>query len=103
MFSKVALFITAALAASAFATDTTSAIQCCNALAAPKSATATGILATAGIAVQDITALVGAGCTPITVIGVGSGAACATQPVQCEKIYSHSLVGVNCTPVGVQI
>ena len=52
----------------------TGPIQCCNESAQSGTANAARILAAAGIAAQGVTGIVGAGCSPITVIGTGSGA-----------------------------
>ncbi|KAJ3501302.1 hypothetical protein NLJ89_g9398 [Agrocybe chaxingu] len=75
---------------------------CCGALAAPSTVTATDALSLVGVAVQDVTALVGLECSPITAIGVGSGASCSTSPVCCDKNFFNQGVGVNCSPVTVQ-
>ena len=42
------------------------------------------ILKGLGIVVQDVDALVGLTCDPITVIGVGSGSSCSANAVCCE-------------------
>ncbi|CAA7269416.1 unnamed protein product [Cyclocybe aegerita] len=105
MFAQFTVFITTALAASSLAsTDVcnTGLVQCCGALAAPSTVAATNALSLVGVAVQDITALVGLECSPITAIGVGSGAACSTSPVCCDKNVFNQGVGVNCSPVTVQ-
>jgi hypothetical protein len=80
MFSKVALFVTAAFAVSALATPISGScnsgpVQCCSTLYAPESAEATNVLAgLVGVVIDSITAQVGVECSPITVIGRGSGA-----------------------------
>ncbi|KIJ33725.1 hypothetical protein M422DRAFT_130898, partial [Sphaerobolus stellatus SS14] len=66
--------------------------QCCNTVESASSPAAAGILALLGIAVQDVSALVGLGCTPITVIGVADGANCAQQPVCCTDNQFNGLV-----------
>ena len=38
-----------------------------------------------GVVVQDIGASVGLGCTPISVIGVGSATSCSAEPVCCQN------------------
>jgi hypothetical protein len=43
------------------------------------------LLGLLGIVLTDLTALVGLGCSPISVIGVGSGSACSATPVCCEN------------------
>ena len=76
MFSK--LFSVAAILAVAtpavFAqTCSTGALQCCDSVEKASDPAAAAILSSIGIVVQDVDALVGLTCSPITVIGVGSG------------------------------
>ncbi|KAJ3493264.1 hypothetical protein NLJ89_g11059 [Agrocybe chaxingu] len=109
MFPNVGLLITAAVATSVVAIDSscnTGPIQCCNAIATPSSATATNALSLVDVAVSDVHALVGVECTPITVIGAGSGASCSTTPVCCEKTFDtqlslYQVVGINCSPITI--
>jgi len=80
MFSKVALFITAAFAVSALATPISGScnsgpVQCCSTLYAPGSTEATNALVgLVGVVVDAITAQVGVECNPISIFGLGSGA-----------------------------
>jgi len=80
MFSKVALFVTAAFAASAMATPVygscnSGPVQCCGSLHTASSTGANDVLAgLVGAVVGAITAQVGANCNPITAVGLGSGA-----------------------------
>ncbi|PPR04756.1 hypothetical protein CVT24_007111 [Panaeolus cyanescens] len=108
MFSKVAIFITALFAASALATPiesscNTGPVQCCGALHAPTSAAGTQALGLVTVLVQNLSGQVGVDCNPITAIGLGSGANCASGPVCCEQNDFNQLVGVNCSPVTVQL
>ena len=80
MFSKVALFVTAAFAASALATPViydsckTGPVQCCGTLHDAGSTGAKDVLAgLVGAVIGAVTAQVGIQCNPVTVIGVGSG------------------------------
>ena len=79
MFSK--LFALSALAILAAATPapapaascSTGAIQCCQSVQSADSAAVAPILKSIGVVVQDVNALVGLTCSPVNVIGVGSG------------------------------
>jgi hypothetical protein len=74
---KLSALVAASLAASVFATGiapgdcTTGPIQCCDSVDTAGSASVSKILALLGVVVQDVNALVGLTCTPITVIGAG--------------------------------
>ena len=80
MFSKVALLVTAAFAASAMASPVygscnSGPVQCCGSVHQAGSIEANDVLAgLVGAILGPITAQVGAQCNPITAIGVGSGA-----------------------------
>ncbi|KDR71748.1 hypothetical protein GALMADRAFT_213623 [Galerina marginata CBS 339.88] len=105
MFSKVALFVAAAFAASAIATPmvydscNTGHIACCGSLNAPGSVGATQALGLIDIVLSDITGQIGAECNAITVIGAGTGANCQSTAVCCEKDFFNQGVGINCTPL----
>ncbi|KAF9037749.1 fungal hydrophobin-domain-containing protein [Panaeolus papilionaceus] len=112
MFSKVfAILALGAIAVSAGSYTTTSdgiqyscnagPVQCCGQLQAPSSTNGAQILSLVGVAAQGLTGQVGAQCNPITAIGAGTGANCASSPVCCEKNFQNQLVGVNCTPATV--
>ncbi|KAF8888400.1 fungal hydrophobin-domain-containing protein [Gymnopilus junonius] len=106
MFSKLALFIAAAFAASAVAgpiTDScnTGPVQCCDSLNAPNSSSVADVLGLLGVVVGSLTGQVGLQCTPITGIGAGVGANCASTPVCCDKTFDNQLVGINCTPITI--
>ncbi|KAI0764928.1 fungal hydrophobin [Fomes fomentarius] len=91
MFSRVAAFTVAALPLLAAATPlaarggegscSTGPVQCCN-------STEKGI-------VGDI----GLGCSPITVIGAGTGSACSSNAVCCQNNNVGGLISIGCVPV----
>ncbi|KAF8156939.1 fungal hydrophobin-domain-containing protein, partial [Crassisporium funariophilum] len=76
----------------------TGAVQCCNKIHQVGTYDAQNIAALVGVAVSSVTGQLGVGCTPATVIGVGSGASCSASPVCCEKNDTNQLIGVNCSP-----
>ncbi|KAI0713755.1 hydrophobin, partial [Earliella scabrosa] len=77
----------------------TGPVQCCNSVESAHSAAGSTLLALLGVVVQDVTANIGFGCSPISVIGVGSGNACAAQPVCCENNNVGGLISIGCVPI----
>ncbi|KIM57926.1 hypothetical protein SCLCIDRAFT_129401 [Scleroderma citrinum Foug A] len=45
--------------------------------------------------------LLATNCTPITVIGAGTGANCAQQTVCCQNAQYSGVINVGCTPVNL--
>ncbi|KDR84004.1 hypothetical protein GALMADRAFT_133382 [Galerina marginata CBS 339.88] len=105
---KLSIFASIALATLAAATPArrnpsqcdTGSLQCCDSVQQADSAAASKILALLGITVQDVTALVGLTCTPITVIGAGSDS-CTAQPVCCTDNSFHGVVALGCSPINL--
>lgn len=115
MFSRLVAFTTLALPLLAVATPvelqarqscSTGSLQCCDSTVsvsihrvswkdAPiltgrahlqaNSAEANVLLGLLGIVLGDITGLIGLNCSPLTVVGVGSGNACSANAVCCEN------------------
>ncbi|TFK43772.1 hydrophobin [Crucibulum laeve] len=71
-------------------------------LTAANSAAASAALGLLGVVVQDVIALVGLTCDPISVIGVGDDS-CSAQVVCCEDNSFHSIVAIGCTPVDLSL
>ncbi|KAI0737148.1 fungal hydrophobin-domain-containing protein [Daedaleopsis nitida] len=100
------LFLLSSLAILAAATPTptpdactTSQIQCCEQVVPAGSSTVAPVLKALDIVVQDVTALVGLTCSPITVVGVGAGDSCSAQTVCCENNAVGGLVSIGCVPI----
>ena len=55
------------------------------------SAAGAALLGLLGVVVQDLNVLLGLDCSPISVVGVGSGSECSASPVCCENndVVSH--------------
>ncbi|KAI0628864.1 hydrophobin-251 [Trametes polyzona] len=107
MFSRAVAFILTALPILAAATPlearascSTAPIQCCESTTKADSAAGTKILSLLGVTVQDLDVLLGLGCSPISVVGVGSGNACSGETVCCE---SNDIGGISigCAPVSL--
>ncbi|CDO70112.1 hypothetical protein BN946_scf184806.g39 [Trametes cinnabarina] len=80
-------------------TCSTGAIQCCSSVQSSKSDAITTILGLLGIVIGDITGLVGLGCSPISVVGVGSGNACSANAVCCQNNNVGGLLSIGCVPI----
>ena len=77
MFAKLTAFSSLAILAAATSVAAqscaTGPIQCCESVDKASSKAVAPILGALGIVVQDVNALVGLTCSPVSVIGVGSG------------------------------
>jgi hypothetical protein len=97
MFSKLPIAIVSSLAILAAATPvptdggstnqcTSGTQQCCNTVTKASDPAASLLLGLLGIVVQDVNVLVGLTCSPITVIGVGSGSWCVyVTSISCRS------------------
>ncbi|KAF9561683.1 fungal hydrophobin [Agrocybe pediades] len=81
----------------------TGAVQCCDQIFPAESEQANWLGGLVGATVGAITAGVGLSCVPITVIGVGSGGQCASQPVCCTENHMNGLVTLGCNPINVNV
>ncbi|CDO68212.1 hypothetical protein BN946_scf184913.g2 [Trametes cinnabarina] len=79
----------------------TAPIQCCESVVPASSDSATNILKGLGVVIQDVNALVGLECSPISVVGVGSGNACSANTVCCEDNSHSSLISIGCVPISL--
>ncbi|KAI0812339.1 fungal hydrophobin-domain-containing protein [Irpex lacteus] len=63
----------------------TGPIQCCQSTTTSNSDTGNILLDLLGIVVTGVDILLGIDCSPISVVGIGSGSACNASPVCCEN------------------
>ncbi|KIJ67320.1 hypothetical protein HYDPIDRAFT_25785 [Hydnomerulius pinastri MD-312] len=112
MFSRLSTIATAAFAVLAVATPhvarqssecNTGSISCCNSVQDANSSAVTLLAGLLGIVLGDLTGQVGLGCTPITVIGVGSGATCTQEPVCCTGNSYNGLINLGCSPINLNL
>ncbi|ESK80681.1 hydrophobin 1 [Moniliophthora roreri MCA 2997] len=107
------LFSLAALATLAAATPTrrggepassctTGPIQCCNTVGSASDPAIAKELGLLGVVLQDVNAIVGITCTPVTVIGAG-GSGCSANPVCCSDNSRGGIVSVGCVPVDLNL
>lgn len=80
-------------------TCSTGTVQCCEKTVSSSSSSANLLLGLLGIVVGDLTDLIGLQCSPITVIGVGTGNACGSNVVCCSNTASGGLIGIGCLPI----
>ncbi|KAH9849343.1 fungal hydrophobin-domain-containing protein [Lenzites betulinus] len=80
-------------------TCSTGDIQCCNSVQSASDPATSLLLGLLGIVVQGVDVLVGLTCSPITVIGVGSGGSCSSSVVCCQDNSHGGLVSIGCVPI----
>ncbi|KAI6144925.1 hydrophobin 2 [Pisolithus tinctorius] len=115
MFPRLAVVIAASFAVLAAATPVEvrgdsgdsqcngGTINCCNSVQDASSSSVTSLLGLLGLSAGSITGQVGLNCSPLTVIGVGSGASCTSQTVCCTGNSFNGLINVGCTPINVAL
>ncbi|KAI0643532.1 fungal hydrophobin [Trametes meyenii] len=113
MFSKLAVAFTAATALSTMVVASptpggagagscsTGSLQCCNQVQSANSLGVSTLLGLLGVVLQDLDILVGVSCSPINVVGVGSGNACSSNAVCCDNNNVGGLLSVGCLPVSL--
>nr|ACM89295.1 hydrophobin [Phlebiopsis gigantea] len=77
----------------------TGSLQCCTNTISSTSAQGNVLLGLLGIVLSDVTGLLGLGCSPISVVGVGSGNACTASPVCCSNNSVGGLINIGCIPI----
>ncbi|KAI0635188.1 fungal hydrophobin [Trametes polyzona] len=111
MFSRAAAFALGALPILAVATPlevrggsggsscSTGPVQCCNSTVDADSASGNLLLGLLGIVLGDLTGLIGLNCSPLSVVGVGSGNACSSNAVCCTNNNVGGLISIGCLPI----
>ncbi|KAF8915272.1 hydrophobin-251 [Mucidula mucida] len=68
----------------------TGSLQCCNTVQSASDPSTSTLLGLLGIVLGDITAMVGLGCSPISLVGIG-GSSCSAHPVCCQNNAAGSI------------
>ncbi|KIJ65102.1 hypothetical protein HYDPIDRAFT_89074 [Hydnomerulius pinastri MD-312] len=90
------------IAARATGQCNTGTISCCNSVQQANSAGVASLLGLLGV-VGEITGQVGVQCSPISAIGLGSGATCQQQPVCCTGNSFNGLINLGCSPINLNL
>ncbi|KAF5325485.1 hypothetical protein D9619_009917 [Psilocybe cf. subviscida] len=75
----------------------TGPVQCCNSVGRADSGIFAILLGLLGIQISDPSTIIGATCSPISVIGGGS-TSCSSQPVCCSNNSFNGIIAVGCSP-----
>ncbi|KAI1798179.1 fungal hydrophobin [Ganoderma leucocontextum] len=78
---------------------TSGPIQCCQSIQSPTDPAASAILGLLDLVIEGLDVLVGLSCSPISVIGVGSGNACSANVVCCQNNNVGGLISIGCIPI----
>ncbi|KAH9848261.1 fungal hydrophobin-domain-containing protein [Lenzites betulinus] len=76
----------------------TGPIQCCNDVQSSESEKVQSLAGLLGMVLKPNT-MVGLQCSPINVIGVGSGNSCSAHTVCCENNSRGGLINIGCVPI----
>ncbi|EKM53918.1 uncharacterized protein PHACADRAFT_257417 [Phanerochaete carnosa HHB-10118-sp] len=107
MFSRFTIFSTLSLALLAAATPAnvarggsggSSTDACCTSTESANSAAGAAILKSIGVVLSDPDVLLGLTCSPISVVGVGSGSECSGSTVSCSDGIVNG-IGIGCVPI----
>ncbi|KAF8553768.1 fungal hydrophobin [Imleria badia] len=79
----------------------TGSMQCCLSTQTSTTTTLNQLGGLLGIVLPTIEGLIGLGCSPITAIGLGSGASCTEQPVCCTGNTFNGFINLGCSPLNL--
>ncbi|KAI0717366.1 fungal hydrophobin-domain-containing protein [Cerioporus squamosus] len=80
-------------------TCSTGPIQCCNQVGKATDSVFGVLLGLLGIVIDGLDVVLGLDCSPITVIGVGSGGSCNANVVCCQNNNVGGLISIGCIPI----
>ncbi|KAG1820025.1 fungal hydrophobin [Suillus variegatus] len=81
----------------------TGTVSCCDTTYKSNSHELSRILSVLNIALDPVEGNVAMGCSPISVIGTGSGAECNQEPVCCSGNTYYGLINIGCSPINIYL
>lgn len=77
-------------------------MQCCNQTYTTTSTNINYLEGLLGIVLSgNLGSLLGLNCSPITVLGVGSGTSCTQQTVCCDNVTFNGLINIGCINISL--
>ncbi|TFK70619.1 hydrophobin-263 [Pluteus cervinus] len=80
----------------------TGSINCCATTQTSTPESVTELSGLLGIALPNIAGLIGLGCSPLSILGLG-GNSCSAQPVCCSGNTFGGLIGLGCNPLNLNL
>ncbi|KAL5521983.1 SC3_3 [Sanghuangporus sanghuang] len=80
----------------------TGSVQCCNSVQPASSSDVTSLFGLLGVILDDLNVDVGLTCSPLSIIGLGSGE-CNANPVCCENNNFNGLIAIGCVPINISL
>ncbi|KAL4076447.1 fungal hydrophobin-domain-containing protein [Scleroderma yunnanense] len=78
-------------------------LQCCNTVMDSTSSSAGVLAGLLGIVSPLLGPLMGVNCSPITGVGVGTGANCVQQTVCCQNTQFNGLINIGCIAININL
>ncbi|KAF8872813.1 fungal hydrophobin [Infundibulicybe gibba] len=100
-FIAVAAFLLPFVSAESYSCNT-GTMQCCTEASNASNTANSIIISVAHIDANGVKALVSSSCSPITVVGTGSGYS-TSMPVCCTENNINGLVSFGCSPVNINV
>ncbi|KAG2155292.1 hydrophobin [Suillus bovinus] len=81
----------------------TGTVSCCDTTYESNSPKLSRIISVLNISLDPVEGSVAMGCSPLSVIGAGSGAVCTQQPVCCSGNTYYGLINIGCSPINIYL
>ncbi|KAG2064743.1 hydrophobin [Suillus decipiens] len=81
----------------------TGTISCCDSTYAYGDPSLTKITSGLGISLDPFEGFAGVDCSPMSVVGAGSGAVCTQEPVCCSGNTYYGIINIGCSPINIYL